>query len=959
MKLKIVRIGDFRHLGLLLVCLLVAFSGVNRVAAGDLPTPGDAYLLARPTGTPELQTPAPTGRIVLHFAAASDLVMTVTGVRARTSDKTGRARRIIRRVAELVPGAQLEKRFPGADARLGKTYRPSPDRPDLALYAHLDAGTRDRDTLLRLLAALNAEPDIDLAFLEPVVVPAALGFDAFTGAVPTPLSAIHTAAASSRDTPDFESQQGYLADAPDGIGAWSMRTQPGARGAGVTVVDVEGAWLWSHEDLPSPVVDMGDHYANDAWRYHGTAVAGEIRGTDNGLGVTGIVPDCAVGNSSIFPTSSAQALAAAMDTLSAGDLILIELHGPGPNANGNGQFGYVPLEWWQDNFDVIRLATAKGILVIEAAGNGYQNLDDAIYQDLFDRSVRDSGAIMCGATAGSTTAWADFSNHGLRVDLNGWGWDVVTCAYGDLQGEPLPEEQWYTAEFSGTSSASPIVTGAVAGLQGMVRARHGFDLDARLARDLLLATGTSTQVGRWIGRRPDLVSAYALADTGIGELSGTLREFGTGLPVTGALVKIVDQDGPVDGAFTLSAEDGHWRLPLQTGPVTLAVSHFYYQTAYRSATIASGQQTVLDANLIPLTLIDITGTVYGDGRRLAGARIAPLDHPIASTVSDADGNWTLSGVPALYDYRLLIDGVPGFGARALSVATATASEAIVVNPILTAIGMDFESNGGGFTSSNGAWTHGLPPVEVTGGAFSGDACWGVGMSGSYDNDTYDALLSPLYDLSGVTADDLLLSFHYLCATEPGYDGVTVEISTGGAFETLEPVGGYPTLTLFGLNSSPGWSGQSDGWQGAVFNLTPYLGQPVVFLQFIFGSDGALAAQGFYIDGLAFGPGLSVSAIDSDTPSPPVVRLTARPNPFNPNVQLDYDLTRPAHLDVRVYDLRGRHVRTLLAAPVGQTGGSLVWNGKTDAGRTAPSGVYLIRLRSSAGDHAVRRVVLAK
>ena len=38
---------------------------------------------------------------------------------------------------------------------------------------------------------------------------------------------------------------------------------------------------------------------------------------------------------------------------------------------------------------------------------------------------------------------------------------------------------------NGTSSATPVVTGAVLALQGMVRAEHGFDLDARLARDIV------------------------------------------------------------------------------------------------------------------------------------------------------------------------------------------------------------------------------------------------------------------------------------------------------------------------------------------------------------------------------------------------------------------------------------------------------------------------------------------
>jgi len=59
---------------------------------------------------------------------------------------------------------------------------------------------------------------------------------------------------------------------------------------------------------------------------------------------------------------------------------------------------------------------------------------------------------------------------GALVDAQGWGREVTTCGYGDLQGG-ANEDIWYTDRFSGTSSASPIVTGVIACIQGMARAR--------------------------------------------------------------------------------------------------------------------------------------------------------------------------------------------------------------------------------------------------------------------------------------------------------------------------------------------------------------------------------------------------------------------------------------------------------------------------------------------------------
>ena len=119
----------------------------------------------------------------------------------------------------------------------------------------------------------------------------------------------------------------------------------------------------------------------------------------NGYGVTGISHAAeigVVGVGSNFP-NAADVYNLATAALDPGDIFLIEMHMPGPRYQGQGQFGYLPMEWNQANFDAIQHATAQGVIVVEAAGNGSQNLDDPLYEGRFDRNVRDSGAIMAGA----------------------------------------------------------------------------------------------------------------------------------------------------------------------------------------------------------------------------------------------------------------------------------------------------------------------------------------------------------------------------------------------------------------------------------------------------------------------------------------------------------------------------------------------------------------------------------
>ena len=62
------------------------------------------------------------------------------------------------------------------------------------------------------------------------------------------------------------------------------------------------------------------------------------------------------------------------------------------------QFGYVPVEYRQAQFEAIsQMISSRDIIVVEAAGNGQQDLDHPIYAGRFNRSMRDSGAIMVGA----------------------------------------------------------------------------------------------------------------------------------------------------------------------------------------------------------------------------------------------------------------------------------------------------------------------------------------------------------------------------------------------------------------------------------------------------------------------------------------------------------------------------------------------------------------------------------
>jgi hypothetical protein len=342
-------------------------------------------------------------------------------------------------------------------------------------------------------------------------------------------------------TPDFSASQGYLDPAPGGVDARYAWTVRGGDGTGVGIIDIEGAWRFSHEALSQlGGVVGGVQQTGLDWRNHGTAVLGIMGGAGNGFGVSGICPGATIRAISHSGTgqTTATAIRQAADLLSPGDIILLEAHRPGPQSptpfNSNDpQLGYIAIEWWPDDYAAIVYAVRKGIIVVGAAGNGAVSLDDPIYdqnpsafgsfgpfpswwRNPFRRNELDSGAILVGAGAPPSGAFGPdrsrltFSNYGLAVDAQGWGRGVVSTGYGDLQGPRFFEDIWYTSSFSGTSSASPIVVGTLACLQGAIKSTGGQPLPPLQARQLLRGTGSEQEerpgqaATELIGKRPDL-----------------------------------------------------------------------------------------------------------------------------------------------------------------------------------------------------------------------------------------------------------------------------------------------------------------------------------------------------------------------------------------------------------------------------------------------------------------------
>jgi immune inhibitor A len=305
----------------------------------------------------------------------------------------------------------------------------------------------------------------------------------------------------------------------------------------------------------------------------------------------------------------------------------------------------------------------------------------------------------------------------------------------------------------------------------------------------------------------------------------------------------------------------------------------------------------------------------------------------------------------------------------------------------------------GFESGLDGWTSGaVPPTGINEWHLSSTRAYGgsttslkVGStqdpsSGAsneaktYANSEDAALISPMFYLP--PNSQLSFSSWIDAETNGGtmaFDGGRVEISVrGGPWIPLRVDGGYDHQITFDsgatLRGQDVFSGSPQAWRRVVADLSAYSGP--VQVRFRFSSNeidqpfdfnsGLLARfyEGWYVDAVSVGPRID--------PGPPrrVLSLKGGPNPFRVKNGFTSSVTfRFSAADglphpglnpqVKVYDLRGRLVATLDAAPDGLIPSEFhaSWNAQTPKGGLAASGIYFAKIDILGHTESIRLVLL--
>jgi hypothetical protein len=258
---------------------------------------------------------------------------------------------------------------------------------------------------------------------------------------------------------------------------------------------------------------------------------------------------------------------------------------------------------------------------------------------------------------------------------------------------------------------------------------------------------------------------------------------------------------------------------------------------------------------------------------------------------------------------------------------------------------------------------------------AGETSWKCGGAGAaaYGNLVYAQLQTEEFELP---AGSELKFWHWIdaevSAAYPGYcyDGGLLEITLEGGWSwlPLEPAGGYPYRIRPGVtpgpftNETPVWSGAA-GWTEVVIDLSAYAGP--VMLRWSFGSDGAVTAEGWYIDDVRVCT-VPTSAIPEEN-NHFVIRpqlLPVHPNPGSVGIAgqtgiiVRFSLAADAAGELALFDATGRLVRQLATGRLPAGDHEITWDGRDRRGRPVAGGRYYCRL-TAGGAQLARGLTLVR
>lgn len=207
----------------------------------------------------------------------------------------------------------------------------------------------------------------------------------------------------------------------------------------------------------------------------------------------------------------------------------------------------------------------------------------------------------------------------------------------------------------------------------------------------------------------------------------------------------------------------------------------------------------------------------------------------------------------------------------------------------------------------------------------------------------------------------------MATLQPGWHRITLE------GEDADGLRGESSVNLQALSDTDG-DGMPDSWEGQYAGLDPAVDDGAIDVdrdsltnrdEYRTGTDPTdpdTDDDGFY-DGIEvahFSNPLSRTDIPVSVDLyglPRVLAIRAYPNPLNPSTTIRFVVPREGRSSIRVYDVAGRFLRTLVDRRLPAGFYATTWNGGDSGERLVSSGVYIARLVTEAGSTTLKLVIV--
>lgn len=142
------------------------------------------------------------------------------------------------------------------------------------------------------------------------------------------------------------------------------------------------------------------------------------------------------------------------------------------------------------------------------------------------------------------------------------------------------------------------------------------------------------------------------------------------------------------------------------------------------------------------------------------------------------------------------------------------------------------------------------------------------------------------------------------------------------------------------------------------NVTPQIGYILIDIEDTSGTSDPAVGSYFIIDDLQFS-GTATGIANNGLNSPKQFTLNQNyPNPFNPTTKISYYIPNKDFVSLKIYNVNGQLVRTLVDGNQAAGSYDITWNGRDAYGREVSSGVYLYRLVSGKYN-SIKKMIMLK